>query len=229
MSIRNALIAVALVTTAQAVSAQQATSAPQGTFQEHVAPEMSIEHVIIPLKWVGGNWVAPFDLINTGGQFTPPPPPQQSEESDQPAPSGNLNNFIREADPSMFGTMIEGDVIPYKPEYLIIEPEGNFVIALREITFSDLGLTGENPLLVTSHFGFATAIPVEILEIHENEEGIAAMNNAYESSLDGGEIVGAIGLPFLQSFQAILDQNARTLTLKRKEFNEVQDQVIRAN
>lgn len=111
------------------------------------------------------------------------------------------------------GAQVFGSSAHYVPDYLVIDPSGEFVVSLREQTFEDLNLTGAHPLMVASHFGMVVPVPVEMLQFYEDEKSLEIITAENEEVLDGGEIVGAIGRQFLESFQAVLDQEARTLTL----------------
>ncbi len=237
MFIRNVMIGAALIGMAEVGIIQQggamARPAPEG-FQQPLE-EQSLSKVVIPLKWVGGKWVAPFDLINPGamgGGFPPPGAgampnmPQGFELEPMPGDPGSVPGGFPEGDlpegAQVFsfseeslpeGARVFGSSAHYVPDYLVIDPSGEFVVSLREQTFEDLNLTGEHPLMVASHFGMVVPVPVEMLQFYEDEKSLEIITAENEEVLDGGEIVGAIGRQFLESFQAVLDQEARTLTL----------------
>ncbi len=238
MFIRNSIMVIALMGMTDFAVAQQGTLVPQPMQGGHEAssfpPLPSV--VVIPLKWVGGKWVAPFDLINPeemGGGFPPPGAADMPEGFEfEPMPGGpdgfSEGGFVQdggESFPDGFaelpeGAQVFGSSTHYVPDYLIIDTSGEFVISLREQTFENLNLTGAHPLMVASHFGVVVPVPVEMLQFYEDEKNLEDITAQNEKILDGGEIVGAIGRQFLESFQAVLDQEARTLTLIPPKMNQ---------
>jgi len=195
MFIRGVLMALALMGMTSAAASQQAMQLPQGGPQGGMRQFSPPAKVVIPLKWIGGKWVAPFDLVNPGAVVSGPrgmgPPPSGSGGSIPPSSS------LMPAPQIMDGNM--GTVQPYIPDYLIIDVSGKFVVSLRGRTMADLDMTGAEPLMVTSHFGFMTRVPVELLQVYEDEAALSALTAAHEDKLDGGDIVGAVGKPFLEA------------------------------
>ncbi|MCF6214910.1 MAG: hypothetical protein L3J58_01905 [Emcibacter sp.] len=236
MFIRNVIIAAALIGTIQVAAAQQGTLVPQPMPGGGEQFSGQLSKVVIPLKWVGGKWVAPFDLINPGDMGGGFPPPGAGAMPDMPqgfalepmpdGPDGFAEGGFPEGGPDGFaeslpeGAQIFSSGAHYVPDYLIIDPSGEFVLSLKEQTFEDLDLTGAHPLMVASHFGLVVPVPVEMLQFYEDEKSLEIITAKNEEVLDGGEIVGAIGRQFLESFQAVLDQEARTLTLTPPKMDQ---------
>lgn len=218
MLLRTAILALAITG-----MAQNAIAHPPGHDAEMVTGEEMPSEVTIPLNKVGGKWVAPFSVFSGGtlmqsGEFLVMEPfdadelPTDLEDIDFGGGEMPLGAEIFGSAPGGDGS--DSEILDYVSTYMIIDLSAEFVVSLTEQAVDDLELTGADPVMVSSPSGFMTVVPIEELDVYDDEIALKAIATDSKKVLNGGEVLGALGKAFFDDFEAVLDQDAGTLTLQ---------------
>jgi len=234
MYLRTAILALAITG-----MAQNAIAHPSGNDADMMTGEEMPSEVTIPLKKVGGKWVAAFSVFSggafmmndldgaamPGGEFlTMDMPSGEFQTMEMPTDFENMGFGGGEMPPGaeIFGSAPGGDgsgveMLDYVSTYMVIDLSAEFLVSLTEQAVDDLELTGADPVTVSSPSGLMTVVQIEDLGVYDDEMALQAIATDSKKILDGGEVIGALGKTFFDSFEAVLDQDAATLTLQLQE------------